>query len=92
MNNFREHCLSKSNPVNVDELLERAMKEGEYSPLEDALMEYFSELTIKSPGGNNVAPSRNSVHAFKSHIKRWILLHTDGKVDIGSPFTFRVRG
>ena len=52
-------------------------------------VDFFSELTV-SHDGKSVPPKRMSVLAFKSHIKRQILTHTDGKVDIGSPFTFKV--
>ena len=62
----------------------------DFTPLEGALVDFFSELTVRSPEGNSVPPKRHSVLAFKSHIKRSILNRTDGKVDIGSPFTFKV--
>ena len=43
MKNFREYCLPKSN---VDLLLKKAMA-GDLGPLEDALVDFFSELSMK---------------------------------------------
>ena len=62
MNNFREYCLSRpTDSLNVDDLLERAL-DGELSPLEGALVDFFSELTVKSPeSGASVPAKRASV-------------------------------
>ena len=87
----REHCLSKPTPLDADDLVDKAATNGDSTALESALVDFFSDLTVKSPEGERVAPKRASVLAYKSHITRWILNHTDGKVDIGNPFTFKVR-
>ena len=87
MNNFREYCSFKQNPVDVELLIERAMS-GDCITLENALLDFFSELRV-TQDGKSLPPKRSSILAFKSHIKRWILTHSDGKVDIGSPFTFK---
>ena len=78
-------------PLDADDLVDKAATNGDSTALETALVDFFSELTVKSPEGERVAPKRASVLAYKSHITRWILNHTDGKVDIGSPFTFKVQ-
>ena len=79
MKNFREYCLPKSN---VDLLLKKAMA-GDLGPLEGALVDFFSELSMKKSKTSNA-------RAHMSHIKKWILTHSQGKVDIGSPFLFKV--
>ena len=87
---LREYCLSKPTPLDADDLVERAATNGDSAALDSALVDFFSELTVKSSEtGERVAPMRSSALAYKSHITRWILNHTDGKVDIGSPFVFK---
>ena len=92
MNNFREYCLSKSKCLNVDLLLENAMN-CDYRPLESALVDFFSELR---PGlrvvrdGKSSMIKRTNALAYMTHIKQWMLIHSQGKVDIGSPFMFKV--
>ena len=77
MNNFREYCLPKSN---VDLLLEKAM-DGDFGPLEGALVDFFSEQKM----------TRSNAQAHMTHIKQWILTYSQGKVDISSPYLFKVK-
>ena len=87
MNKFRQYCSSKENIVDVELLLEKAVS-GVCSPLEKALVDFFSELKVTREGKSQ-DPNRFTALSIKSAIKQWFLTNSNGKVDIDNPFIFK---
>ena len=81
---FQRYSLSTANPVDVEGLIEKA-KEGDQSPLENALLDFFKALCVTL---DNQDKSRPKVAAYKLRLRKGIEAYSDHKVDIENSWKF----